>query len=112
MKTSAATKCDSRKDVIEKFEKLAAASIHLLPTAGIPTHYVFARDGFVALVDRTGIGAGGIGAPGLLTERGIAMLVWKDGQAFFVTKETERAAAPEQVDSLRRFAADLTAALA
>ena len=98
--------------MIEKFEKLAAAGIHLLPTAGIPAHYVFARDGFVALVDRTDMGAGGIGAPGLLTEHGIAMLVWRGGQAFFVTKGAERAAAPEQVDSLRRFAADLTAALA
>ena len=65
----------------------------------------------MSLVERTAAGLGGIGAPGLLTERGVAMLVWRGEQAFFVVKDWEQEAVPAQVEALRRFAADLEEAL-
>ena len=56
----------------EVLERLVAAGIQLLPAVEITTHYVFERDGFVALVERTPEGFGGIGSPGLLTGTGFA----------------------------------------
>ncbi len=97
--------------MIEILERLAGAGIQLLPETGITTHFLFERDGFVALVERKADGFGSIGAPGLLTERGLAMLVWREQQPWFIAKGFEQSATPEQVTALRKFAADLDAAL-
>ena len=94
-----------------KLERLAASGIQLLPVLEIANHYVFERDGFVALVEKTPAGFGAIGAPGLLVERGFAALVWRGGEGWFVAKGFEQRAQNDQVDALRRFAADLEAAL-
>ncbi len=83
----------------------------MLPAVEIPTHYVFARDGFVALVDRTPTGFGGVGSAGILTGKGFAALVQRGARSYFVAKNFEQEAQPEQVDALRRFSADLKAAL-
>lgn len=77
----------------------------------LSTHYMFERDGFVALVARRDEEPGPIGAAGLLTEKGLAPLVWRSGQASFVAKGFEQSATPEQIEILRRFQADLEAAL-
>ena len=95
----------------EILERLVAAGIQLLPAVEITTHYVFERDGFVALVERTPDGFGGIGSPGILTGSGFAALVRRGERSYFVAKNFEQEASPEQVESLRRFAADLKAAL-
>ena len=71
----------------EKFQKLVDANIELLPLPEISTHFVFQRDGFVALVDRVRDDFGKVGTAGLLTERGIAPLVWRQDDAFFVLKD-------------------------
>ena len=92
-------------------ERLAAAGIRLVPLQGLETHFVFERDGFVAIVERAGDGLGQIGSAGLLTEKGFAALVWKEGKAFFVAKGLERPASEEQVVLLRRFDTDLRQAL-
>jgi hypothetical protein len=96
------------------FEKLAAASIQIVP-AEIASHFIFERDGFVVFVERRAEPAespfGNIGSPGLMTERGFAALVWRGEQALFVGKGFEQPASPEQVHQIRRFAADLAGAL-
>jgi hypothetical protein len=92
----------------EILERLVAANIQLLPLTQIQRHWVLERDGFVSLVERTADGGfGKIGAPGLLTERGMAVLM----NGVFVAKGLELPASGEQVESMRSFARDLEAAL-
>jgi hypothetical protein len=97
-----------------QLEKLTAAGIQLVP-AEITSHFVFERDGFVAFVERRGnspeMPFGNIGAPGLMTERGFAALIWRGEQAFFVGKGFEQAASDDQVRGIRAFASDLASAL-
>ncbi|MBI3667672.1 MAG: hypothetical protein HY236_15830 [Acidobacteria bacterium] len=95
-----------------QLERLAQAGFQRLPTPQILTHYVIERDGFVALVERRADGAfGGIGTPGLLADGTFSVLVWKQGAPLFVSKGREAPATSEQLDSLRKFEADLRAAL-
>src|SRR4051812_39346628 len=96
----------------DKFEKLVAANIQLLPLVEIHTHFVFERDGFAALVERVKDGFGRIGTAGRMSDKGIAPLLWKNGSPFFVAKGFEEPATQENIEALRRFQADLTAALA
>jgi hypothetical protein len=98
--------------VTEILERLAGAGIHLLPAVEITTHYVFERESFVALVERTAAGFGGVGSAGILTGSGFAALVRRGERSYFVAKGFEQEASPEQVEALRRFAADLKGALA
>jgi hypothetical protein len=91
-------------------ERVAAAGIQLLP-AGLASHFVFERNGFVCLVERTGEGFGHIGAPGLMTEKGFAALVWRGAGGWFVGKGFEHPATAVQVDEIRAFDAALRAAL-
>ena len=93
------------------FEKLAASNIQLLSLAGLEKYFVFERDGCVAFVARKEDGFGSIGAPGILTDHGLAVLVWRESQAYFAAKGYEQPATREQVKSVRAFAADLQAAL-
>lgn len=95
----------------EYLQRLAAAHIQLLPATEITTHFVFERDGFVALVERTPQGFGNIGSAGRLTGKGIAVLVWRDERPFFVAKGFEQQATPGEVEQLRRFSTDVETAL-
>ncbi|MCW5982083.1 MAG: hypothetical protein KIT09_28615 [Bryobacteraceae bacterium] len=95
----------------EQIERLAAAGIQLVPLPAIATHYIFERDGFAALVERAGAGFGQIGSAGLITEHGLAALVWRGPDAFFIAKAFERRATEVEVETLRRFSADLEHAL-
>jgi hypothetical protein len=101
-------------EVTAQIEKLAAAGIQIVP-AEIASHFIFERDGFVVFVERRAEPAenpfGNIGAPGLMTERGFAALIWRGEQAFFVGKGFEQPASAEQVQRIRSFAADLADAL-
>ena len=105
--------------MIQKLEKLAVAGIQIIP-AEITSHFILERDGFVSFVerrqDKSGDAFGNIGAPGLMTERGFAALIWRGDQAFFIGKEPggkgfEQAATAEQVQTIRNFYADLANAL-
>jgi hypothetical protein len=96
--------------VIEKLEKLVTAGIQMIP-AEIASYFILERDGFVAFVERREQAFGKIGTPGLMTERGFAALIWRGDQPFFVGKGFEQPASPEQVQSIRSFASDLTIAL-
>ena len=93
-----------------RLEKLAAAGIQIVP-ADIASHFIVERDGFVAFIERRGEDFGNIGAPGLMTERGFAALVWRSDQAFFVARGLEQPAHPDDVQKLRAFANDLEQAL-
>jgi hypothetical protein len=96
--------------VIEKLEKLAAAGIQIIPVE-LTTHFILERDGFVAFVERRDDNFGNIGAPGLMTEKGYAALVWRGSEARFAGKGFEQPASPEQVQKIRAFSADLENAL-
>ena len=93
-----------------RLEKLAAAGIQIIP-AGVTSHYILERDGFVAFVERKGDDFGNIGAPGLMTEKGFAALVWRGERAFFVARGFEQIATDDQVQRIRSFADDLGRAL-
>jgi len=70
-----------------------------------------ARDGFVAFVERKAADFGNIGAPGLMTEKGFAALIWRGGKAYFIARGFEQAATDEQVQKIRGFTGDLERAL-
>jgi hypothetical protein len=93
--------------MLENVERLAAARIQVLPVPGVTSHYLLERDGFAALVERREESLGQVGAAGLVTEKGLAVLVWRGGQGFFVTRNFELPAEPQQIDELRRFSADV-----
>jgi hypothetical protein len=97
--------------LIDKLERLAAAGIQIVPME-ITSHFILERGGFVAFVERREDSFGNIGAPGLMTERGYAALIWRGDQAFFAGKGFEEPASTEQVQKLRAFGADLENALA
>ena len=96
--------------MIARLEKIAAAGIQLIP-AELSSHFLFERDGFVALVERKEDGFGNIGSAGLMTDHGLAVLVWRGAKAFFVARGFDHEATADQVDKLRSFAADLQNAL-
>jgi hypothetical protein len=88
---------------------LGSAGIQLLTET--PAYSMFARDNLIALVERTAEGYGSVGSTGILTECGLAYLVWRDGQALLAGKGFEVPATDEQVAAVRRFSEDLKAAL-
>ncbi len=92
-------------------QRLVGAGIELLPTLELTTHFIFARGGFIALVERRAGGFGNVGAPGILCENGMAQLVWRGEFAYFVAKSFERVAEAEEIEALRRFGADLKKSL-
>jgi hypothetical protein len=96
--------------VIGRLEKLQAAGIQII-SAGVTSHFILERDGFVAFVERKGDDFGNIGAPGLMTEKGFAALVWRSGRACFIARGFEQPATDEQVEKIRAFADDLERAL-
>ena len=98
-------------DLLGKLERVLAAGIELVPDVKITTHYVFARDGFAALVEKRDGGFGNIGAPGLVTEQGFAALVWRGEAGVFAGRGFEVAAEAGQVAALRSFDRDLNEAL-
>jgi hypothetical protein len=89
--------------------ELGSTGIHLLTETR--AYAMFARDNLIALVERTAEGYGSIGSTGIMTERGLAYLIWRDGQAFLAGKGYEQATTGEQVAAVRRFSEDLKASL-
>jgi tyrosyl-tRNA synthetase len=76
-----------------------------------PAVAVFVREVCVAMAGR---GAGGTlspGSTGMMTENGLAYLVWREGRPWLAAKGSEVAATPEQVEAIRKFSEDLKAAL-
>lgn len=94
-----------------RIARLSAVGITLVP-AELERHYILERGGFLALVERSPEGFGRAGTAGLLTEKGLAPLVWRGEESWFVARGFEERASPEQVESLRSFQRDLESALA
>ena len=66
---------------------------------------IYVRDDCIAVAGATQ------GSTGMMTENGIAFLVWRDGRAMLASKGAETPAAPEQVEAIRKFSEDLKVAL-
>ena len=98
-------------DLLQKLERLLAAQIEIVPFDAITNHFVMARGGFVALVEKRTASFGSIGSGGIMTEKGFACLVWRGTDAFFVAKNFEQQATAEQISGLRQFDAELRQAL-
>jgi len=70
-----------------------------------PAVSIYMRDNCVAAVGGTQ------GSTGIMTEQGLAYLVWREGQPFLAAKGSETPATPEQVEAIRKFSEDLNTAL-
>jgi hypothetical protein len=51
------------------------------------------------------------GSTGMMTELGLAYLVWREGRPYLAAKGGEIPATPEQVETIRKFSEDLNTAL-
>ena len=91
-------------------DRLARLSIQIAAEA--EKHFVLVRDNCVALVERTESGYGSIGSTGMMTEAGLAYLVWRDRRPMLAGKSGEHPAEAAQVEAIRRFSEDLKSALA
>jgi hypothetical protein len=80
-------------------------------TAESPALSIFMREGCVAMVGRTPGGGLSLGSTGMMTDNGLAYLVWREGHARLAAKGVEVAAGPHQVEAIRKFSEDLKAAL-
>jgi len=70
-----------------------------------PTVSIYARDNCMAAVGGTQ------GSTGMMTEQGLAYLVWRDGQPYLASKGGETPATLQQVETIRKFSEDLKTAL-
>jgi hypothetical protein len=95
----------------ELLARLGAAGIHLIASFEETRHFAFQREGFLAIVVLEPGCPPRVGGAGLLTEKGLAPLIWRGDRAFFVARGFEQPAAREQVAALRNFQDDLRAAL-
>jgi len=89
--------------------RLAVYQIQLLSEA--KEYSIVARDACFAMLYRADDPAPGIGSSGLMTENGLAYLVWREGEAYLVGKGNEVMATAEQVEAIRSFAEDLKTAI-
>ena len=74
-----------------------------------PAVSIYVRDNCIAAVG--GANVINQGSTGMMTEQGLAYLVWRDGLPFLAAKGGETPATPEQVETIRKFSADLKSAL-
>lgn len=91
--------------------RLAAAGFEVVAIGALPRHVLVIRNSFAALVERKPTGYGRAGSAGLMSEHGFAALVWRQSQPYFAARDFQRPATPEEVASLRTFAAELETAL-
>jgi hypothetical protein len=74
-----------------------------------PAVSIYVRDNCIAAVG--GTSPDNQGSTGMMTEQGLAYLVWRDGQPYLAGKGGETPATLEQVETIRRFSDDLNSAL-
>ncbi|MGB7760912.1 MAG: hypothetical protein WBL61_13845 [Bryobacteraceae bacterium] len=93
----------------ETAARLDAVGIRL--AAESPEYSMFTRGLCVALV-KPGAAAGtGIGSSGMMTDAGVAFLVWREGRPYLAAKGGETPASPAQVEEIGKFSLDLKRAL-
>jgi hypothetical protein len=79
-----------------------------------PSFSIYVREnciGVVAAAGSANSGALNQGSTGLMTEQGLAYLIWREGQPYLAAKGGEVPATPEQLESIRKFSQDLETAL-
>lgn len=92
----------------ELVARLAAYRIELLSEGG--EFCVLARDGCFVLA-RPGETGLEIGSSGMMTENGLAYLLWRNGEPRLAAKGSEVPAGAAQVEAIRSFSEDLKRAL-
>jgi hypothetical protein len=84
---------------------LAARDIRMVAQA--KDYCMFVRGDCLALVQTAGDRFTSIGSSAILTETGLAYLVWVDGKAMLASHGTQVEAAVDQVAAIRKFSQDL-----
>jgi len=85
--------------------RLEACGIQM--AAQVTDYCMFVRGECVALVRVEGGRFASIGSSGMLTEKGLAYLVWVDGNAMLSSHGSRMPAEAGQVESIRKFSEDL-----
>jgi hypothetical protein len=85
--------------------RLTACDIQMAAQA--KDYCMFVRGNCVALVQFAGERFTSIGSSGMMTEQGLAYLVWNDGKAMLSSHGKQVEADAGQVDALRKFSEDL-----
>jgi hypothetical protein len=89
--------------------RLAAYRIELLSEA--KEFSIVARETCFAVLHIVESSVPGIGSSGMMTENGLAYLVWREGEPRLVAKGSDVSAVPEQVEAIRSFSEDVKKAL-
>jgi len=89
--------------------RLAAGGILMAAEAG--DYCMFVRGNCVALVQSAGERFTSIGSSGMLTEKGLAYLVWSGGKAWLSSHGSQVEADAGQVEAIRKFSEDLKKAI-
>jgi hypothetical protein len=89
--------------------RLAVYRIQLLSEA--KEFSIVARDTCFALLYKADHPAAGISSSGMMTENGMAYLIWREGEPRLVSKGSEIPASAEEVAAIRSFAEDLKAVI-
>ncbi len=92
-------------------EILARLAASRIETGGEGDFITLFRGFCVAIAHRAGDGWS-VGSSGIMTERGLAYLVFREGRAVLASKGAEADASPEQIEELRKFSEDWKTALA
>jgi hypothetical protein len=86
-------------------ERLAACDIVMAAQA--QDYCMFVRGNCLALVRTDGERFTSMGSSGMLTENGLAYLVWSDGKAWLSSHGNQVEGGADQVDAIRKFSEDL-----
>jgi len=89
--------------------RLAACDIQMAAQAR--DYCMFVRGNCVALVQSVSERFTSLGSSGMMTERGLAYLVWAGGKAMLSSHGNQMEAGPEQVEAIRKFSEDLKTTL-
>lgn len=89
--------------------RLTACDIQMAAEAA--DYCMFVRGNCMALVQLAGGRFTSIGSSGMLTENGLAYLVWNDGKAMLSSHGNQVEADSAQVDGIRKFSEDLKVAV-
>lgn len=90
----------------QRLARLAAAGFEAVRAGDRGRHLFLARAPFAAVVELHETTCR-IGAAGRITERGLALLVWRAGSPVFAARGFEQAASDEDVGALRAFQREL-----
>ena len=86
-------------------ERLAACEIQLAAQA--QDYCIFVRGNCLALVRAEGERFTSMGSSGMMTENGLAYLVWSDGKAWLSSHGNQVEADADQVVAIRKLSEDL-----